>query len=89
MFFLFPIAKKSFSYVRNTFDLISKINKLSDGKNYFHDSYLDNMDVLSLHRNTYHDEGFESCNKAFEKRKNKTIPSLSLHLYGLPWKATR
>ncbi|XP_029648575.1 uncharacterized protein LOC115222486 [Octopus sinensis] len=73
--FLIPVAKRSSSYIRDTFDFVSKINNFFNHRGCIKNCFLVTMDVSSLYPNIDHNEGVEACMDAFEKQSNKSIPS--------------
>lgn len=70
VFFLFPIAIITSSNIWDTFDLISKINKISERKNDFQVFFLASTDSSSRYPNIDHNQGTEAYIKGLEKRKN-------------------
>ena len=74
---LYPAAKKSFSYIKDSTDFIKKIqnykpSEMSDN------TYLVTLDVTNLYQNIDHKEGVLAVKQALDKRKSKKAPTLTL-----------
>ena len=75
--FLFPAAKKTLSYIKDSTDFIKKLpSYTSDSSS--ENIFLVTMDVVNLYPNIDHEEGISAAKTALDNRKNQRVPTTTL-----------